>query len=56
MLSVLGLYASEWHGQIYSGIYSCSLRYSREFLVLFLLLFPLNLIRVIKGEYLTLWL
>ena len=38
--------------QIYSGIYSCCLGYSRKFLLLFLHWFPLNLL-ILKGEYLT---
>jgi len=32
----LYLYSYSQHGSIYSGLYSCSLRYVREFLLLFL--------------------
>nr|YP_010946838.1 NADH dehydrogenase subunit 4 [Rhabdoblatta marginata]WGO57595.1 NADH dehydrogenase subunit 4 [Rhabdoblatta marginata] len=51
----LYLFSYSQHGQIYSGIYSCSLGYTREYLLLFLHWFPLNLM-ILKGEYLTLWL
>nr|AVN67492.1 NADH dehydrogenase subunit 4 [Panchlora nivea] len=51
----LYMFSYSQHGQIYSGVYSCSLGYSREFLLLFLHWFPLNLL-ILKGEYLTLWL
>nr|QXT44292.1 NADH dehydrogenase subunit 4 [Astalotermes sp. C JRA-2021a] len=40
----LYLYSYSQHGSIYSGLYSCSLGYTREFLLLFLHWFPLNLI------------
>ena len=40
----LYLYSYSQHGSIYSGIYSCSLGYVREYLLLFLHRFPLNLI------------
>jgi len=40
----LYLYSYSQHGSIYSGLYSCSLGYVREFLLLFLRWFPLNLI------------
>ena len=40
----LHLYSYSQHGSIYSGLYSCSLGYVREFLLLFLHWFPLNLI------------
>nr|QXI86599.1 NADH dehydrogenase subunit 4 [Astalotermes sp. D JRA-2021a] len=40
----LYLYSYSQHGSIYSGLYSCSLGYVREFLLLFLHWFPLNLI------------
>jgi NADH-ubiquinone oxidoreductase chain 4 len=32
----LYLYSYSQHGSIYSGLYSCSLGYAREFLLLFL--------------------
>nr|YP_010946721.1 NADH dehydrogenase subunit 4 [Paranauphoeta nigra]WGO57452.1 NADH dehydrogenase subunit 4 [Paranauphoeta nigra] len=51
----LYLFSYSQHGYIYSGIYSCSLGYTREFLLLFLHWFPLNLL-ILKGEYLVLWL
>nr|YP_009351607.1 NADH dehydrogenase subunit 4 [Hirtitermes hirtiventris]AQP30057.1 NADH dehydrogenase subunit 4 [Hirtitermes hirtiventris] len=40
----LYLYSYSQHGSVYSGVYSCSLGYSREFLLLFLHWLPLNLI------------
>nr|AQP30313.1 NADH dehydrogenase subunit 4 [Astalotermes cf. obstructus RDCT140] len=40
----LYLYSYSQHGSVYSGLYSCSLGYVREFLLLFLHWFPLNLI------------
>lgn len=40
----LYLYSYSQHGSIYSGLYSCSLGYAREFLLVFLHWFPLNLI------------
>nr|YP_006503943.1 NADH dehydrogenase subunit 4 [Neotermes insularis]AFM92443.1 NADH dehydrogenase subunit 4 [Neotermes insularis] len=51
----LYLFSYSQHGQYYSGIYSCSLGYSREFLLLFLHWFPLNLF-IMKGDYVMLWL
>nr|AQP29992.1 NADH dehydrogenase subunit 4 [Microcerotermes sp. H TB-2017] len=40
----LYMYSYSQHGSIYSGVYSCSLGYVREFLLLFLHWFPLNLV------------
>nr|QXT44461.1 NADH dehydrogenase subunit 4 [Apicotermitinae gen. H sp. CMRT160] len=40
----LYLYSYSQHGSVYSGLYSCSLGYVREFLLLFLHWFPLNLV------------
>jgi NADH-ubiquinone oxidoreductase chain 4 len=40
----LYFYSYSQHGSIYSGLYSCSLGYVREFLLLFFHWFPLNLI------------
>jgi NADH-ubiquinone oxidoreductase chain 4 len=40
----LYLYSYSQHGSVYSGLFSCSLGYVREFLLLFLHWFPLNLI------------
>nr|YP_009185796.1 NADH dehydrogenase subunit 4 [Atrecus affinis]ALO70355.1 NADH deshydrogenase subunit 4 [Atrecus affinis]ANJ70327.1 NADH dehydrogenase subunit 4 [Atrecus affinis] len=50
----LFLYSYCQHGKIYSGIYSFSMGYIREFLLLFLHWFPLNLM-ILKSEYLVLW-
>nr|ALO70590.1 NADH deshydrogenase subunit 4 [Gyrohypnus fracticornis] len=51
----LYLYAYSQHGKIYSGLYSFSMGVNREYLLLFLHWFPLNLL-VLKSEYLTIWL
>nr|AVN68220.1 NADH dehydrogenase subunit 4 [Paranauphoeta circumdata] len=51
----LYLFSYSQHGQIYSGVYSCSLGYTREFLLLFLHWIPLNLL-ILKGEFMVLWL
>nr|YP_010946851.1 NADH dehydrogenase subunit 4 [Rhabdoblatta nigrovittata]WGO57608.1 NADH dehydrogenase subunit 4 [Rhabdoblatta nigrovittata] len=51
----LYMFSYSQHGQIYSGVYACSLGYTREYLLLFLHWFPLNLL-ILKGEYLVLWL
>nr|AQP28009.1 NADH dehydrogenase subunit 4 [Odontotermes sp. D TB-2017] len=40
----LYLYSYSQHGFVYSGLYTCSLGYAREFLLLFLHWFPLNFI------------
>nr|AQP27213.1 NADH dehydrogenase subunit 4 [Odontotermes sp. BDIT087] len=40
----LYLYSYSQHGFIYSGLYTCSLGYVREFLLLFLHWFPLNMV------------
>jgi hypothetical protein len=40
----LYLYSYSQHGSVYSGLYSCSLGYVREFLLLFFHWLPLNLI------------
>nr|YP_010999066.1 NADH dehydrogenase subunit 4 [Eupolyphaga nigrinotum]WPM91824.1 NADH dehydrogenase subunit 4 [Eupolyphaga nigrinotum] len=40
----LYMYSYSQHGLFYSGIYSCSLGYTREFLLLFLHWVPLNLV------------
>nr|ALO77216.1 NADH deshydrogenase subunit 4 [Glaresis sp. GLA01] len=50
----LYLYAYSQHGKYNSGVYSCSLGYVREYLVLFLHWFPLNLL-ILKSDLLTLW-
>nr|WGO58076.1 NADH dehydrogenase subunit 4 [Rhabdoblatta omei] len=51
----LYMFSYSQHGQIYSGLYTCSLGYTREYLLLFLHWLPLNLL-ILKGEYLVLWL
>nr|YP_010621027.1 NADH dehydrogenase subunit 4 [Hebardina formosana]WAX39410.1 NADH dehydrogenase subunit 4 [Hebardina formosana] len=51
----LYLYSYSQHGMYYSGIYSCSLGYSREYLLLFLHWFPLNLL-ILNGDIVSFWL
>nr|AVN67794.1 NADH dehydrogenase subunit 4 [Periplaneta lateralis]UEV86530.1 NADH dehydrogenase subunit 4 [Periplaneta lateralis] len=51
----LYLYSYSQHGMYYSGIYSCSLGYSREYLLLFLHWFPLNLL-ILNGDIIAFWL
>nr|YP_009349930.1 NADH dehydrogenase subunit 4 [Phryganogryllacris xiai]AQM40104.1 NADH dehydrogenase subunit 4 [Phryganogryllacris xiai] len=51
----LYLYSSSQHGKIYSGLYSCSGGYLREYMLLFLHWFPLNLL-IISSEMFMLWL
>nr|YP_009171547.1 NADH dehydrogenase subunit 4 [Henicus brevimucronatus]AJW76402.1 NADH dehydrogenase subunit 4 [Henicus brevimucronatus] len=51
----LYLYSYSQHGMIYSGVYSCSMGYLREYLLLFMHWFPLNLL-ILKGEICMLWL
>nr|QBP33891.1 NADH dehydrogenase subunit 4 [Klapopteryx armillata] len=51
----LYLYSYSQHGKIYSGIYACSMGYTREYLLLFLHWVPLNLL-ILKSEPLMLWL
>nr|UQJ75217.1 NADH dehydrogenase subunit 4 [Allotermes cf. paradoxus]URX53923.1 NADH dehydrogenase subunit 4 [Allotermes sp.] len=51
----LYLFSYSQHGSYYSGIYSCSLGYSREFLLLFLHWLPLNLL-ILSGDFVMLWL
>nr|QNP10079.1 NADH dehydrogenase subunit 4 [Ochthebius perpusillus] len=50
----LYLYSYTQHGKLISSIYTFSMGYLREYLLLFLHWFPLNLL-VLKGEYLILW-
>nr|YP_010491847.1 NADH dehydrogenase subunit 4 [Platydracus impotens]UWM92633.1 NADH dehydrogenase subunit 4 [Platydracus impotens] len=50
----LYLYSYSQHGSLYSGFYSFSMGLSREYLLLFLHWFPLNLL-ILKGEYFSLW-
>nr|YP_010159301.1 NADH dehydrogenase subunit 4 [Perlesta teaysia]QRG31747.1 NADH dehydrogenase subunit 4 [Perlesta teaysia] len=51
----LYLYSYSQHGLIYSGVYSCSMGYTREYLLLFLHWIPLNLL-ILKSEPCMLWL
>jgi NADH-ubiquinone oxidoreductase chain 4 len=50
----LYLYSYSQHGSVYSGVYSCSLGYVREFLLLFLHWFPLNLI-ILRADVSVFW-
>jgi NADH-ubiquinone oxidoreductase chain 4 len=51
----LYLFSYRQHGLYYSGIYCCSLGYSREFLLLFLHWFPLNFF-ILRGDVVIIWL
>nr|YP_009379019.1 NADH dehydrogenase subunit 4 [Spaniocelyphus pilosus]ARI44233.1 NADH dehydrogenase subunit 4 [Spaniocelyphus pilosus] len=51
----LYLYAYSQHGRIYSGVYSCSNGNMREYLLLFLHWFPLNLL-IMKSDMCLFWL
>nr|YP_009726967.1 NADH dehydrogenase subunit 4 [Cryptotermes declivis]QIA95627.1 NADH dehydrogenase subunit 4 [Cryptotermes declivis] len=51
----LYLFSYSQHGIYYSGLYSCSLGYSREFLLLFLHWLPLNLF-IVSGDVVMFWL
>nr|UPX88572.1 NADH dehydrogenase subunit 4 [Panorpa communis] len=51
----LYLYSYSQHGKFYSGLYSCSMGFVREYLLLFLHWFPLNLL-ILKSEFCMLWL
>nr|ARH53826.1 NADH dehydrogenase subunit 4 [Elaphrus cupreus] len=50
----LYLYSYTQHGKIYSGKFSCSSGYVREYLLLFLHWFPLNLL-IVKSNFFMLW-
>nr|YP_010954688.1 NADH dehydrogenase subunit 4 [Dorcus davidis]WMW30073.1 NADH dehydrogenase subunit 4 [Dorcus davidis] len=50
----LFLYAYSQHGKLFSGLYSFSMGSVREYLLMFLHWFPLNII-ILKGEFLVLW-
>nr|ARH54593.1 NADH dehydrogenase subunit 4 [Pogonus iridipennis] len=50
----LYLYSYSQHGKIYSGKFSCSSGYVREYLLLFLHWFPLNLL-IVKSNFFMLW-
>jgi len=47
------IYSYSQHGKLYSGIYSCSLGYVREFLLIFLHWFPLNFL-ILRGDFIVL--
>nr|YP_010987377.1 NADH dehydrogenase subunit 4 [Nemurella pictetii]WOL43220.1 NADH dehydrogenase subunit 4 [Nemurella pictetii] len=51
----LYIYSYSQHGKIYSGVYSCAMGYTREYLLLFLHWVPLNLL-ILKSEPCMLWL
>lgn len=51
----LYLFALRQHGKIYSALYSFSINYVREYLVLFLHWFPLNIL-ILKRDICLLWL
>nr|URX54417.1 NADH dehydrogenase subunit 4 [Rugitermes aridus] len=51
----LYLFSYSQHGFYFSGVYSCSLGYSREFLLLFLHWFPLNFF-VLSSDVVMFWL
>nr|YP_003204872.1 NADH dehydrogenase subunit 4 [Rhopaea magnicornis]ACO92572.1 NADH dehydrogenase subunit 4 [Rhopaea magnicornis] len=51
----LYLYSYSQHGKLYSGLYSFSLGYVREYLLLLLHWLPLNIL-ILKSEYYVLWL
>nr|AOY39157.1 NADH dehydrogenase subunit 4 [Meropathus sp. BMNH 675618] len=50
----LYLYSYSQHGKLFSGLYSFSNGYIREFLLLMLHWLPLNFL-ILKSEYFTLW-
>nr|YP_011013761.1 NADH dehydrogenase subunit 4 [Bittacus lii]WPY71129.1 NADH dehydrogenase subunit 4 [Bittacus lii] len=51
----LYLFSYSQHGKFYGGVYSCSMGFTREYLLLFLHWFPLNLL-ILKSEAFMLWL
>lgn len=51
----LFLYSFSQQGKLYSALYSFSINYTREFLILFLHWFPLNLL-ILKRDICLLWL
>nr|WHM51753.1 NADH dehydrogenase subunit 4 [Reticulitermes virginicus] len=50
----LYMYSYSQHGALFSGLYSCSLGYVREFVLLFLHWFPLNLV-ILKVDLTVFW-
>nr|AVN68291.1 NADH dehydrogenase subunit 4 [Galiblatta cribrosa] len=51
----LYMFSYSQHGLIYSGMTTCSLGFTREFLLLFLHWLPLNLL-ILKSDLISLWL
>nr|YP_009171508.1 NADH dehydrogenase subunit 4 [Camptonotus carolinensis]AJW76338.1 NADH dehydrogenase subunit 4 [Camptonotus carolinensis] len=51
----LYLYSYSQHGQYYSGLYSCSMGFVREYFLLFMHWFPLNLL-IVKSDVFMMWL
>nr|YP_010947007.1 NADH dehydrogenase subunit 4 [Margattea limbata]WGO57764.1 NADH dehydrogenase subunit 4 [Margattea limbata] len=51
----LYMYSYSQHGMVYSGMYSCSMGYVREYLLLFLHWFPLNIL-IVYSDYIMIWL
>nr|QEO33538.1 NADH dehydrogenase subunit 4 [Conanalus pieli] len=51
----LYLYSYSQHGSIYSGVYACSMGFTREYLTLLLHWLPLNIL-ILKGELCVMWL
>jgi NADH-ubiquinone oxidoreductase chain 4 len=51
----LFLYSFRQQGKLYSALYSFSINYVREYLILFLHWFPLNLL-ILKRDLCLLWL
>jgi NADH-ubiquinone oxidoreductase chain 4 len=51
----LYLFSFRQHGLFYSGVYSCSLCYVREFLLIFLHWFPLNFF-ILRSDAFIFWL
>ena len=51
----LYLYSYSQHGKLFSGVYSFSMGFNREYLLLFLHWFPLNLL-ILKSDACLLWL
>nr|YP_010946630.1 NADH dehydrogenase subunit 4 [Margattea nimbata]WGO57348.1 NADH dehydrogenase subunit 4 [Margattea nimbata] len=50
----LYLFSYSQHGMLYSGLFCCSLGYVREFLLLFLHWFPLNLL-ILCSDMMVIW-
>ncbi|WP_160522780.1 NADH dehydrogenase subunit 4, partial [Escherichia coli] len=50
----LYIYSYSQHGSCFSGLYTCSLGYAREYLLLFLHWFPLNLV-ILRVDAVVFW-